>query len=386
MANPPPRTTPGFPGSRLLGEGGMGRVVAVRDERLDREVAAKFVAADDPTGLGEHLVREARLTARLDHPFIVPVYELVTDGPNGPCFMMKRVEGQCVDLASVEVRAKQPTWAWHEWMVDVMSRICEAVGFAHARGVVHRDLTPRNLMVGSFGQVYVMDWGAATELGETTARIMGTPGWIAPEVASGLPATPRSDVFGLGATLHALLAGVPPIVRDPSEPRTLTDAAGMAPPVVQVTLGPDVPPGLARIVATAVAEDPAHRYPDAEALERALIQFRRGGGSFATRTWAAGETIVAEGDVGKHALILVRGRCEVRKGDVVVRSIGPGDVFGETALLTHGVRTASVVALDAVEAKVITHEALERELDRTEWLGTFVRALAGRFVELEAEG
>jgi serine/threonine protein kinase len=210
---------------RLLGEvarGGMGIVYAAEDEQLRRRVALKVLdTLGGEAELADRLMREARVLARLEHPGIVPVHEVGALADGRIFYAMKFVSGQRLDqhldsVASVPDRLR------------LFLRICDAVAFAHTRGVLHRDLKPANVMVGSFGEVLVMDWGLAKILAsvgdsdvatrETPAanhgnggsavtgqgRIMGTPGYMSPEQATGdvegLDA--RSDIFSLGALLR----------------------------------------------------------------------------------------------------------------------------------------------------------------------------------------
>jgi serine/threonine protein kinase len=172
----------------LLGRGGMGAVYAAQDVELDREVAIKVS--------GERLRDEARILAQLEHPSIVPVHDegVLPDGRR--YYVMKRVRGARLDAwasgdASIGERLR------------LFERICEAIAFAHARGILHRDLKPQNVMVGEFGEALVMDWA--------TGAVTGTPGYMAPEQARGDGAADvRTDVYGLGAVLAALLRGAAP--------------------------------------------------------------------------------------------------------------------------------------------------------------------------------
>jgi serine/threonine protein kinase len=203
----------------VLGRGGMGVVYLARDSALDREVALKVVdrpSADDETI--ERLAREARILARLEHPGIVPVHDF-GQLPDGRLFYaMKRVRGDRLD----------------RWITDghdlgerlgVFLRVCEAVAFAHAHGVIHRDLKPENIMVGQFGEVLVLDWGVAADVGRDLGlgirdldahsdsepgTIVGTIGYMAPEQARGdADVDHRADVFALGALLRAMASAAP---------------------------------------------------------------------------------------------------------------------------------------------------------------------------------
>lgn len=253
---------------RLLGRGGMGSVYLAHDAVLDREVALKVLSDPDPDGsLGARLAREARILARLEHPGIVPVHDAGTLPDGRTFYVMKHVSGLTVD-------------AWVAGKPDLAERlrlflgICDAVAFAHAHGVIHRDLKPGNLMVGAYGEALVLDWGVAREPAGSAApatgtgrqagtghgAVVGTPSWMAPEQARGEPATPRSDVYSLGRVL-ALLAG--------DGPRPLAAIAARA-----TDPAPDLRyPGIAELAGDvrsflAGAKVTAHRETAADRLRR----------------------------------------------------------------------------------------------------------------------
>ena len=182
----------------IIGRGGMGAVYAAHDSALGRDVAIK---------VGARLTGEAQMIARLEHPGIVPVhdYGLLADGR--PFYVMKRVDGQTLEAL---LRGTPPLAE----RLRIYERVCEAVSFAHSRGVLHRDLTPANIMIGSFGEVMVMDFGVASLLSEQgeAGVVMGTRGFMPPEQAAGGAdaVDERADVFALGAVLDAMLDGTSP--------------------------------------------------------------------------------------------------------------------------------------------------------------------------------
>ena len=203
----------------LLGRGGMGEVVLAEDTRLGRHIAIKRMRAGThaPDAIARFL-REARIQALLDHPAIVPVHELGRDDNDLPYFTMKRLAGKTLHdvLRDGDARLQR--------LLRVFVDVCQAIDYAHARNIVHRDLKPSNVMLGDYGEVYVLDWGVARVLGETeqvatplasdtaetqAGAVLGTPGYMSPEQLRGEPVTVATDVYALGAILHEILTAQP---------------------------------------------------------------------------------------------------------------------------------------------------------------------------------
>jgi len=210
---------PGYDVGELIGKGGMGEVLLAHDRRIKRTVAIKRIRSEAfATDTLARFLREARIQARLEHPAIVPVYELGYDRDGHPYFTMKRITGVTLAERIADGTALQP-------MLRAFADICLAIQFAHERGVVHRDLKPHNIMLGDFGEVYVLDWGIARVIGDPsrsdpalpmesdrleTKGLLGTPGYMPPEQIYGESTLDAAcDVYALGATLFELLAGEP---------------------------------------------------------------------------------------------------------------------------------------------------------------------------------
>jgi hypothetical protein len=258
-----------------IARGGMGRVVEARDTRLGRTVAIKEATAGDADTL-RRFAREIEITARLEHPAIVPVHDAGTLPDGQPFYVMRKIAGRGLDAlvkAARELDDRLP-------LVPHVVAAAHAIAHAHERGVLHRDIKPSNILVGDLGETIVIDWGIAKALAGPLADtqdeglVLGTPGYIAPECARGEPATARSDVYALGATLYCVLARRPPHDRDDGDDMVI--AAGKEPvePVDRVVAG--VPAELATIVATACAFDAAERYASARALADDLARFLGG--------------------------------------------------------------------------------------------------------------
>lgn len=235
-----------------LGRGGMGRVVTALDLRLGRQVALKEVHADTDPQAAARLLAEAQLAAGLDHPGIVTVHDAGRDARGQPFYAMRLVRGETLSRAARAL----PSDEARQRLVQPLIAACHAVGHAHERRIVHRDLKPDNLLVGPHGETQVADWGLACSLAQAAAGgIVGTAEFMAPEVAAGHPATPRSDVYSLGATLVSVL-----LARDGDLAR---HAAAL-------------PPELRAIAERCLARDPGERYPDAAALAEDLSAWLEG--------------------------------------------------------------------------------------------------------------
>jgi serine/threonine-protein kinase len=381
-----------------IARGGMGTVRAVWDNLLERRVAVKELLRESGPATAEQFVNEARIMGGLDHPNILPVYDLCFDPDGGiPQLLMKLVEGRTLSELLHETAAPA-AGARLEQLLGVVLKVCDAMSFAHSRGVVHRDLHPRNVMVGSHGQVFVMDWGLAVPLGRTTGLEptppaatfgSGTPAYMAPEQAWGRDdeIDERTDVFGIGGILYEMLT-----LRPPFSASTFDETLALArrcevaePDVLAPESGP--PAQLCDIAMRSLARDRRDRYPTVEAVRNDLASFARSGGWFAAQRFPSGTLMLREGDVGDRAYIVSRGTCEVFRTvgarTEIIRVVGPGGVVGEIGLFAGTSRVASVRARTDVTALVVTREALEQEFGRASWMRAFVDAAIERFVELD---
>ncbi len=393
-----------------IARGGMSTVLRMRDRSLLRETALKRLDSDLPLR-EEQILRfllEAQITGQLDHPNIVPIHELGRDADGSYFFTMKLVEGQTLAARIAEYGESRLQPDRLAELLQILVKVCEALSFAHSRGVIHRDVKPSNILVGHYGQVYIMDWGIARLLpssedtGEerrvavsATAEldypgdIIGSPAYMAPEQVEGAHdgIDARTDVFALGATLYQVLTGHPPY-RGANYYQLLERALGCDYPPPKEVVGEGLlPPGLTRIALKAMAQEPSDRYPSAAAMQRDIELFMRGAWHLPTRTFAAGATIIAEGEEADDAYIITEGRCMVSKeiGGVrnEVRVLGPNEVFGEMAIFSSRPRTATVEAIDDVTVMVVKREMLSSGLELNSWMGRFVKALADRFFEID---
>jgi serine/threonine-protein kinase len=384
-----------------LARGGMSTIRTVFDRVIRRRVAMKVHDnVRDPSGL-PHFLEEARITGQLDHPHIVPVHDVQNDENGLPSrFTMKLIEGET--LADVLERRgpKLLTGDDVERLIGIFNKVCDAIAFAHSRGVIHCDLKPTNILVGSHGQVYVTDWGVALRRdqgGDTDERptqpnggaLCGTPAYMAPEQAWGRRADidERTDVYGLGGMLYAMLTLHPPHDGGSTAADLELAKRGFVARPQDIVRDHALPPGLCRIAMRALSSDPAQRYPSVELLKADVARFLRGGGWFEHVRFPKGTLVVREGDIPDAAYILFEGKCELfRMVDGQRRSmrvLGAGEVFGETSIFGSSVRTASIEAITDVTLIRVTRDALQRELERTEWLKNFVERLAERYIDLD---
>ncbi len=274
---------------RLHKTGGLGQVWLAHDTVLGRDVALKVVRPERAgrADLVARFLREARVTGSLEHPGIVPLYDLVEGGEawgSGPCYVMRYVSGGTLAEAIARYHARlaknDATPLEFRALLDAFVAVCRAVAYAHARGVLHRDLKGQNVVLGEFGEVFLVDWGltkltgrpgdgdglyagdGADETAEGT--ISGTPAYMAPEVAAGGDATTASDVYSLGAMLYAVLTGKAPV--EGTTPKEVLEKIRSADPCPPHDVNPSTSRSLEAVCRKAMARDCTGRYASAADL------------------------------------------------------------------------------------------------------------------------
>ncbi|MBW2527896.1 MAG: serine/threonine protein kinase [Deltaproteobacteria bacterium] len=397
MAKPLSNLTVGerYEHEQVLGEGGMGVVKLERDAQIGRKVAVKILR-EEYAGRPEiesRFVREARLQGQLEHPAVLPVYDLGIDEQGATYFTMKRVRG--VDLATIISRlaagdedfvAAYP----RRRLLTAFAAICLAVDFAHRRGVVHRDIKPDNIMLGDFGEVYILDWGLAKlDKDERTmpatmldvhsmpdaktmaGDIMGTPGFMAPEhVSEGANAvTPAADVYALGCVLFELLTLEP---LHPTGPLSATFASTIkgcdARPSKRAP-NQQIPPELDGICVRATARSPDERYESARALHEELERFLGGERDVERRREAAKEHAAKAAEAVQQRG--AGGAAEIDARRNAMREIGKALAFDPT-----NQEAQLYLARLLTEPPESTPPEVARDLDRSEraktrWIARF---------------
>jgi tetratricopeptide (TPR) repeat protein len=291
LADGEPRYLPGVE----IARGGMGRILAAEDRLLGRRVALKLIRHRSE-GLARRFRREQRITARLQHPAIIPIYDAGVLPGGEPFFVMRLVKGESLDRSAAAARTLEERLR----LLPAVIGVVDAMAYAHGEGVVHRDLKPQNVLVGPFGEVVVLDWGLAREAsgapdhddamdgscdidtkdaGDEDAaatragEVLGTLGYMAPEQAEGRVADARSDVYGLGALLYHVLTGAAPHA---GRSASLSAGAARHAPRPLARRVPEAPPDLVAIVERAMAADPEARYPSAQQLAEDLERWQAG--------------------------------------------------------------------------------------------------------------
>ncbi len=325
----------------------MGRVFLARQHSLDRDVAIKTIRDRASAHERAALLSEGAIAGSLEHPSIIPVHALGVDEDGRPVLVMKHVEG--ITWTTLLGDPDHPVWEGLggggrdrlEGHLEILMQVCNAVQFAHGRGVLHRDIKPQNVLLGRCGEVLLADWGVAMRLDRAGGahQLCGTPSYMAPEMAMGDPVDARTDVYLLGATLHEILAGTPRH-RGATLREVLVSAVVSAPVVYPAS----VPEALAALANRATAGDPAARPASAVELRHAIADYLRHRSSIA---------------LGAEAVERV----------AKLRALTGGDALGDAA-------TQRDVDLMVAEARFALQQALEQ------WGGN--PAAQGALAELEA--
>ncbi len=342
-----------------LGRGGLGEVHSAMDRLLEREVALKSALQHSHAALADFW-HEAKVTALLDHPAIVPIYDAGTRDGNRPFFTMKRVEGD--NLAQVLAGSTPPS---ERARLEIFRRVCEAIEYAHDKGWLHRDLKPDNVMLGAYGEVLVVDWGLAWSMNsQVRPKAAGTPAYMAPEQVTGSTQDGRTDVYALGGVLWFLLTGSKPWGDHGAQAVVGALKAGQTfrPPPGRI------PPELHAILERALAPDPEHRYPSVKALHDDIEAYVDGELVSAAR-YTAGQRLAKWADKNRRTLWTGIG-----VGGIVVAIAAAA--LGSTGVAVWRSANASAAAAQRAQA---AEARTRQELSRALVASSTARVAAGHY-------
>lgn len=286
-----------------IARGGMKTVLKVFDPKTGRDVALARLNPGSPEELYEPFLREARLTARLDHPNIITIYDIGLDEKSAPYFTMELKNGLSLDQIITDHFEPKSKILLND-LINIFLKICDAIDYAHSQDVIHLDLKPENIQVGKHGEVIVCDWGLGKLIGNKeydggefdrlllnpdllnnmtlSGHIKGTPGYMAPEQAEGDRAkTRQTDIYALGAILYKMLTNLEPIEGETSKAVLSNTGEGNICPPSQRCPQSHIPTALCAIAMKALATKPADRYPSVQDMRQDLISYQNG-----FSTWA----------------------------------------------------------------------------------------------------
>jgi serine/threonine protein kinase len=381
-----------------LFSGGMGTILKVIDQDLDRVLAMKVIKPKlkNNSDTLTSFIEEAKITGLLEHPNIIPVHELGLLQEVGLYFTMTLAQGEALNQILKKVKTEVPEYIekyTFYYLFNIFRKVCDAVSFAHSKGIIHQDIKPHNIIVGPFGEVFLMDWGLAKfisqqelktsldrietfgEPGKSPAKktdlIKGSPAYMSPEQALGDPdaLTVQSDIFLLGATLYHIATLAAPYCGN-SMPQIINKARrrdliypGNRNP------GRQIPEALCRIIMKAMEPKKEDRYQSAAALAKDIDDLLAGKWSQQVKkTFKAGEMLMQEGETGDEAYLIIKGSVEVVKEaggqKVILGTLHAGDIVGEMALIKKETRSASVQAVENTEAAILTNRLVSQDLKK----------------------
>ena len=388
-----------------LGEGGMSVVHDGVQTALGRAVAIKVLREGENDEIAVmRMLREAWVTGSLEHPNIVPMHDISLDANGKPLIVMRKIAGTAWDVVMHDDKAIRERFGARDvldWNIRILMQVSSAVHFAHSRGILHRDIKSGNVMIGPFGEVYLLDWGLAVSLADDGSgrlplaseidSIAGTPAYMAPEMlqAHGDQLSVRTDVYLLGGVLHEIVAGFPPHMSG-SIQEVLRKALRAYVPT------PDgAPPEMAALLSRALAKDPAARFESAEALRLELSSFleHRASAAIARDAYAKLRELEAEAPSSSRESTRLRayhlfGEC--RFGFKEALNAWPENAHAKEGL-TRAVRVMVDLELaegDARAAQMLVVELEDAPGDLSERVQTAVRehqAKAKRYASMERD-
>ncbi len=378
--------------------GGTGAVFSVSDQLLNRTLAMKILLPQfkENEKMVNRFITEARITAFLEHPNIVPIHDVGFAPDMGIYFTMKLVRGETLARILDKLKGRdteyEKTYNTYR-LLNIFRKVCDAVAFAHSNHILHLDIKPENIFVGRFGEVFLMDWGLAALFGDymklpdkmkscflenissslkrPPGVIEGTLPFISPEQAMGNHEQfdPRTDVFLLGAALYNIFT-----LEAPYEGQFVYEVLEKAitadfPHPNKRNPGRMIPEEICRIINRATQCRREDRYGTAEDLAEDIDDVIAGKWTqHLTKKFRKGEKIIEENSLGTEAYFILKGKALVTKdhesGKAVLRTCGEGEIIGEMSLISNKPRSATVEAVEDTEAAVLTKEIFTQNLKR----------------------
>mgnify|MGYP000923026434 CR=1 FL=1 len=401
-----------------LGRGGMGIVYRVHDTELYRDLAMKVVIPKSGKDEAEKIksvqgfLEEAQITAQLEHPNIVPVHDIGLHENGDFYFTMKKVDGENLRRILIGLLKEEPEYLRTYTLpalLGIFRKVCDAIAFAHSRGIVNRDIKPDNVMIGQYGEVLVMDWGLAKYIGDKgrgtivpvhsdriysdfyktpDSLIQGTPLYISPEQLEGNSSKidQLSDIYLLGGTLYNILTLWPPHYGKDIEEVVENVLKGRIVNPQERNPSRQIPEELCRIAMKALALKRENRYRNVEELCLDLDLFLSGEIVSTPVKLKAGEFLMHSGETGNHGYLLLKGSVEVYQ-DIggkksLLATVGPGNFVGEMAIIASSKRSADAVVAEDSEALVIDNKQVKDILKRVPpWMEKLLEKLVERLLK-----
>lgn len=381
-----------------LFSGGMGAILQMLDQDLHRISAMKVILPgfkNDADSLSS-FITEAKITGMLEHPNIIPVHEIGLLDEAGLYFTMKLAQGESLKEILVEMGTGNPEYVQKYttyYLLNIFRKICDSVSYAHSKDVIHQDIKPHNVVVGSYGEVLLMDWGLARYVGrldtssdpdmvsflkeisiynqENPDLIKGSPAYISPEQVEGDPRRidKQSDIFLLGSTLYHIFTLSPPYTGNSM--KEVVFKARTCDLIAPEERNPSlqIPEEICRIIKKAMEKDKKDRYQQVDDMIQDIDDLIAGKWSQQEKKYFdQGEMLMTEGDAGEEGYLIVKGKVEVFKEidghRTILGTIGEGDIIGEMSLITEETRSASIQALEKTEVVVLTKNLVSQNLKK----------------------
>jgi serine/threonine protein kinase len=382
----------------ILATGGMGAILHVLEQDLHRLLAMKVLLPGLKNDLEtlRSFVKEAKITGFLEHPNIIPIHELGLRQETGMFFTMKLAQGETLKDILTEIKRGNPNYVERYTtylLLSIFRKVCDAVAFTHSINIIHQDIKPHNIIVGKYGEVFLMDWGLAKILGDPANEhdpvkreflmdmiefanrekhhIKGSPSFMSPEQAKGdfSLLDKQSDIFLLGATLYHIFTLEPPYFgNDIYEVLDKAKTRDLIPPEIR---SPDrqIPEEICRMIMKAMAYHKDDRYHTVEEFARDIDDLIAGKWSQQEKkVFAPGDLLIRERDIGEEAYLILKGKVQIFKEKdgqrIILRMCKEGDIIGEMSLISQEPRSASVQALEQTEVAILTKELISQHLKK----------------------